>query len=272
VPESSTLTITTVITNYNRRNLVARAIDSAFMELPIHPVIVVDDASQDSSTDYIRKRYAGMIGNGQLKLISLGYNVGVTGAKNSGYEAATSGWVIFLDSDDTYLPNSGSAIQKTLATSSASPIVFFRCKDQTGRFVGSRQGEDFQLDLSTYVRYASFGEALTAINKKLVGSSPPYISALRGYEGLGCCRLIHALGPARMSAVVARFYDTSGADRLSISSGLIRRLPLIADGHCMLVREFGHFMPVHSRLSLLSKALTYYLIGFLYRMIKVIKL
>jgi len=264
--KSSAVTIATVITVYNRRHCIARAIDSALIALPTQRVIVVDDASQDGSAEHVRGLYANASYNGQIKLIELRQNIGVTGAKNCGYEESNEDWVIFLDSDDAYLPDIGPAIEETLATSGASPIVFFRCQDQVGRFVGQRQGEDLQLDLSTYLKYTSFGEALTAVNKKLIGAAPPYLSDLRGYEGLGCCRLIRKFGPARLSAITARVYDTSGADRLSISAGLLRRLPLIARGHWILVREFGTLISSRNYLTLLIKASVYFLIGSLYRL------
>jgi glycosyltransferase involved in cell wall biosynthesis len=265
VTELDNPSIATVITTYNRSYCVARAIDSALAVLPGHRVIVVDDASQDGTADYVRKRFSAAIGNGQLKLIELKQNLGVTGAKNYGYEETGEEWVIFLDSDDTYLPHVGSAIEAVLDSSRTFPIVFFRCQNQAGKFVGQRPGEDLQLDLSEYLKHTSFGEALTAINKRLVGPSPPYVSSLRGYEGLGCCRLIHKFGPARLSAVTARIYDTSGRDRLSISVGFLQRWALIGSGHLILVREFGRTMPLPMRLSLLIKAMGYIFVGSIYR-------
>lgn len=256
--------IVTVITAYNRRHCVGRAIDSAFEVLPGHRVIVVDDASQDGTAYEVRKNYSSAIENSQLKLVELKHNRGVTYAKNCGYEEADEEWVIFLDSDDTYLSHVGSAVEVVLGSSRAFPIVFFRCQDQAGKFVGQRPGEDLQLDLSEYLKHTSFGEALTAINKRLVGSSPPYVSSLRGYEGLGCCRLIQKFGPVRLSKVTARVYDTSGKDRLSISAGLFKRWRLIGSGHLILVREFGRLMPLRMRLFLKIKAIGYILGGSIY--------
>ncbi len=260
--------IATVITTYNRSHCVVRAIASAFSVLPGHRVILVDDASQDGTIEVVRKHFSTAIKTHQLKLVELKQNLGVTGAKNCGYEEAGEDWVIFLDSDDTYLPDVGPAIEAVLASSKSFPIVFFRCQDQAGKFVGQRSGEELQLDLPSYLKYTSYGEALTSINKKLVGGSPPYISSLRGYEGLGCCRLINKFGCARLSSLAARMYDTSGSDRLSISVGLFQRWMLIGSGHFILMREFGAEMSLLMRFSLLIKAMGYILAGSAYRLVR----
>jgi len=263
--------ITTVITCFNRRHCVENAIESAFACLPGQKVVVVDDASKDGSADYVRKVFHSAIAKGDLKLIELEENQGVTGAKNRGYEEACGDWVIFLDSDDAYLTESGTEIQSTLACNFESPIVFFRCRDGVGRLVGERHGENIALDLSTYLTFTSFGEALTAVNRRLTGALPPYISSLRGYEGLGCCRLIRDFGPARLTSVVARIYNTNGADRLSGSTGILNRLPLIAQGHWIYLQEFGRLLSLRKRLSLLAKIAAYYSIGWIYRLIQIIK-
>jgi glycosyltransferase involved in cell wall biosynthesis len=254
----------TVITAYNRRHCVARAIDSVFMSLPGRGVIVVDDASRDGTARYIQNHYKSAIADGSLRLIELKENIGVSGAKNYGYEAASEDWVIFLDSDDSYMPQVGAAIDAALCANAGSPIIFFRCQDQTGAFVGEQQGVELELDLATYLKHTSFGEALTVINKNLVGPSPPYITSLRGYEGLGCARIINKYGSAHLSAITARIYDTSAVDRLSISVGLLQRLRFIGRGHWMLVREFRGSMPLLMSLSFLIKAASYFLLGSLY--------
>lgn len=258
---------TTVITTFNRLHCIEAAINSVLTELPDHEVVIVDDASTDGTAQFVKTRYVQEIAAGVLSIHCLTDNVGVTGAKNVGYEQSRGDWVLFLDSDDYYPRSAGEIIQREVAKSDRCPIVFFRCRTQTGKFVGDHEGKGFLIDLETYLRYTSFGEALTAVNKRLVGSVPPYVASLRGYEGLGCARLLRTYGPGRLSDGVARIYVTNGEDRLSVNKGFILRMPLLAKGHLLMIRDFFDVMRMPQILNLLLKALVYISLGGIYRIL-----
>jgi glycosyltransferase involved in cell wall biosynthesis len=258
---------TTVITSFNRRHCIERAIDSALRELPGHEIIIVDDASSDGTPHFIKERYANEIRQGALILNCLQKNIGVSGAKNIGYECSKSDWIIFLDSDDYYTSDAGKRIDEELKQSADCPVVFFRCITNTGEFVGVHKGNGVMLDLRTYLQHTSYGEALTAVNKKLAGFTPPYIQSLRGYEGIGCARLIYKFGSARLSKAVARVYDTTGKDRLSVNSGFFLRMPLLAKGHFLLISEFVCYLSIQKIFILLAKVAIYFVLGNLYQLL-----
>lgn len=258
---------TTVITSFNRRHCIEQAIDSALRELPDCEVVVIDDASTDGTPQFIRDHYSSEIQKGSLSLHCLPSNIGVSGAKNIGYECAQGDWVIFLDSDDFYEMGAGVLIVEEIYRSTDCPIVFFRCRTHAGEFVGKHEGKSLLLDLDAYLRHTSFGEALTAINKTLTGGSPPYVQSLRGYEGIGCARRICEFGPARLSSAVARIYVTQGDDRLSVSKGFLLRMPLLARGHLLMLREFVRYMSIQQILALLLKAVVYWVFGNSYRVL-----
>ncbi|MDC4205853.1 MAG: glycosyltransferase family 2 protein [Candidatus Manganitrophus sp.] len=268
--ESIPLFLSVVITTYNRAAIVPRAVRSALDELKrvsSYEVIVVDDASTDNTIEVIQEIFSDEIFSGRVKLLRNATNRGVTGSKNEGYLAAGGSWVIFLDSDDTLLQGVGEAMVSTLDIHSERSLVFFRCVDQIGNFVGTRFEKERLLDLETYLKHTSFGEALTAVNKNIV-KREPYIASLRGYEGLGCCRIIECHGAAVLSTVVARCYDLGVGDRLSVSASLFRRMPLLARGHLMLVHEFGERMRWGKVLGYLMKALVYGVAGGVYRCVE----
>ena len=249
----------TVIATYNRSGSIARAVQSAMNELPQGEIVVVDDASTDDTLDRLQRDFSGPLAAGQIRLVALPHNQGVTGAKNAGYAAARGDWVVFLDSDDWYHGGVGANLEAELQAAQMSPIVFFRCVEQGGQFVGHHQGQAFGIDLRCYLEHTSFGEALTAVNKVLVGSEPPYVTSLRGYEGLGCARLIDRYGDAKLSILVARVYDRSGTDRLSRS--LVLRMPLLARGHFMLLKEFWTRMSFKRVAGYVVKLSIYFLVG-----------
>jgi glycosyltransferase involved in cell wall biosynthesis len=257
------MSFTVVITTYNRQHCVVNAVKSALAIKGCEEVIVVDDASFDDTLIILNREFSCAIDAARLILVSNSNNLGVTGAKNVGYSMARCEWVIFLDSDDWFVENIDRQILAEFNLYSNAPIIFFRCTDQNGKFVGVRFEQSQLIDLPTYLQNTSFGEALTAINKKLV-QNEPYVTELRGYEGLGCCRLIAEFGPAVLSSVVARVYDQGGNDRLSINSGMFKRMPLLAKGHWLLLKEFHGSMKNHKIVSYLFKIVIYYVIGNMY--------
>jgi glycosyltransferase involved in cell wall biosynthesis len=225
---------------------------------------VVDDASIDATSELLFQKYFEEISSGRLKIIRLDENRGVTAAKNTGDACANSDWVIFLDSDDEYLAGIGRQLVLELNNEPTAPIVFFRCKTVDGCLIGDSQGIRLSLDLKGYLKHSSHGEALTAINKKLVGSREPYVNELRGYEGIGCARLIRDFGHAVLSNLVARQYDVTGQDRLSSHDAFIRRMPLLAKGHRLMAKEFRNDLSWPQLIMFYVKVLTYSAVGNLY--------
>jgi len=258
--------LSVVITAFNRRGLIKAALDSSVREFGSNPqleILVVDDASTDGTFEYLEQEYEVTIRSGVVKIIRLEANLGVTGAKNSGFMAAQFPWVIFLDSDDQFTFGAGEKILKELAECQSAPIVFFRCIDEKGQPVGHPFETKQFLNLERYLKDSSYGEALVAIQKALV-KEPPYEISLRGYEGLGCCRIIKNYGPAVLSRVQARIYCTGNTDRLSVSKGFFKRMPLLAKGHRILAREFKDHLKVRQRMSLYAKSCIYDLGGRFY--------
>ena len=244
--------IDVVITTFNRRGVVGRAIDSA-LNASVDNVIVVDDASTDGTVKFLADKYRS---NKKVQIHRCKKNIGVTGAKNIGFRLSRSNWVLFLDSDDTVIPSNARLAYEILNREIERPIVFFRCIDQRGEFVGFNRGQQINLNLKCYLANGSYGEALTAINKKLP-IEQPYDERLRGYEGIGCARLIQEYGPALLSAIEFRIYDQSGNDRLSRTQFFSEQTRLLAQGHIMFRNEFKDVMPLWWSIKLRLKTYVY---------------
>lgn len=92
------MTISVVIPAYNAAEYIGRAIDSVLAQTHRpDEIIVVDDGSTDDTTGVV-----GSYGS-EVRLIRQ-ENAGVSVARNTGINAATSEWIVFLDSDDEWLP------------------------------------------------------------------------------------------------------------------------------------------------------------------------
>jgi len=96
--------ISVVIPSYNSAKSLQSAIESvARQTLAPLEVIVVDDASNDSTVDSIRALQS-TFHPGWLKLIELERNVGAASARNFGWDASGGTHIAFLDSDDLWHP------------------------------------------------------------------------------------------------------------------------------------------------------------------------
>lgn len=92
--------VSVIIPTYNRRQLLAEALDSARAQTHTNlEIIVVDDGSTDDTGDYVRGLESGRI------IYVPQEHRGYPGtARNVGLKMATGEYVAFLDSDDVWLP------------------------------------------------------------------------------------------------------------------------------------------------------------------------
>ena len=249
--------ISVVITCFDREELIGFAITSAISEFPDAHIIVVDDFSSDASRERICSDFRNEMKQGQLKLIQRHVNGGVTAAKNTGFRFARSTWVLFLDSDDIFIAGCRDAVIQTLTASETYPAVFFRCFDHLDKPVGGAIIQAQEVNLTDFLIHGSKGEVLTAINKPLIAPTLPYFGSLRGYEGLGICRILERYGVALNSPVFARIYHRNTAGNLSAPLNVIRRARLLSFGHRMLIKRYSGQMPQKTLLAYRLKALIY---------------
>lgn len=263
--------LSVIIPVYNRQDVVTRSIGSAIAclgatELPFE-VIVVDDASTDQSGEQVRRQFPSELDSGQVKLFTMTQNGGVSKARNLGASHAKGHWLMFLDSDDHLIAAARDGIISTLEKHDNCPVVFFRCIDEKGNFIGLPFPEEVMLPPADFAQKATYGEAMTVIRRDTVQKgSVVFDESLIGYEGLSLLRLITKHGPGVLSTVVARVYDCSGQDRLSTFKGIMKRADTLARGHRLLVSEFGQALSSRQALMFKIKAAIYQLMAFAYRL------
>ena len=91
--------VSALITTYNRRKHVFRAIESVLAQtVPVDEIIVIDDGSTDGTSEFLRQRYCERV------RVCRQENQGVGAARRRAVEEARGEWVAFLDSDDEWLP------------------------------------------------------------------------------------------------------------------------------------------------------------------------
>ena len=233
-----------VVTCYNRENIVLDSIRSALDTGG--EVIVVDDASSDNSFFVIKSTFSVQIRVGSLKLIRNKKNLGVTGSKNIGFIAASKDYIGFLDSDDVLTQSSWGLMRAEMLEFSDCGIFFFRCKDQNGQYVGKRIHSSKRIDLRFFLKNTTQGEVFTVINKRVIKKAP-YNAYFRGYEGIGCARILRET-PGLLSKEVVRVYNQQGQDRLSSRNIYTKRRKQIIVGHAIMLRKYGKYMTSMTRL------------------------
>ena len=97
--ESHLMKVSIIITTYNRKGFVKRAIASVlYQDWKDYEVIVVDDGSTDGTRDALS------IFGDRIRYISHPKNKGISSARNTGIKEARYPFIAFLDSDDYWLP------------------------------------------------------------------------------------------------------------------------------------------------------------------------
>src|SRR5215203_2337084 len=91
--------VSLIIPTFNRPHLLPRAVESSFRAGTDVEVIVVDDASKDSTASVC----AGLR---DIKHVRLERNQGVAGARNIGLLESSADFIAFLDDDDQRVPGS----------------------------------------------------------------------------------------------------------------------------------------------------------------------
>lgn len=92
--------VSIIIPTHNREKYIVTAIKSCLIQDEVGQVIVVDDASTDSTPILLTQ-----ITDIRLKVIKLLKKGGASASRNVGIPHVTCEFVSFLDSDDYYLPN-----------------------------------------------------------------------------------------------------------------------------------------------------------------------
>jgi GT2 family glycosyltransferase len=109
-----------IITCHNQAVFIRDAVNSALAQsCKAREVIVVDDASSDSSVEILQA-----FGN-SLRLICAPKNIGANPARNLGASIAGGDYLVFLDGDDLLWPWALSSY-KTVISATQAPIVLSR--------------------------------------------------------------------------------------------------------------------------------------------------
>ena len=102
-------TVSVIISNYNRADLLIRAVKSVLVQShPVLEILVCDDGSTDDSKEKIKS-----LNEPKVKWIDCGRNGRPAIPRNHGIKNSKGNWLAFLDNDDEWFP---SKIEKQLSS------------------------------------------------------------------------------------------------------------------------------------------------------------
>ncbi|MET0377420.1 MAG: glycosyltransferase family 2 protein [Spongiibacteraceae bacterium] len=111
--------VSIVVTAYNGRAWIDRALRSALQQTHANiEVIVVDDASTDGTWDYVQQHYGG-----NVRLLRNETNRGPSASRNRAIDAASGDWFMQLDGDDWIAPNRAEHLLQLAATTRAAIVA-----------------------------------------------------------------------------------------------------------------------------------------------------
>lgn len=115
--------ISVVIPVYNNAISAARAVGSVLRQtMPVHEVILVDDASRPGCVEAIARRLSGCAPSVPIRLQRLAVNGGPGLARHRGAALATGSHVAFLDADDLWHRRKIEEVSRVIAEDGAALI------------------------------------------------------------------------------------------------------------------------------------------------------
>ncbi len=115
-----------IVPAYNAQEFVDNAVGCLLADACIKAVVVVNDGSTDATRECIGRCRDGLPDPERLIVIDQP-NAGVSAARNRGIDAAlqleVGRQIVFLDADDTWFANSGSAVHERFAASPEAALL-----------------------------------------------------------------------------------------------------------------------------------------------------
>ncbi|HCC23254.1 TPA: hypothetical protein DF272_03680 [Candidatus Falkowbacteria bacterium] len=99
--------VSIIIVNWNVREFLLKCLETIFKftENITFEVIIVDNASNDGSTEYLRRQFQPQIQTGQLLIIENRQNLGFAKANNQGLKEAKGEYTLFMNPDMEFTEN-----------------------------------------------------------------------------------------------------------------------------------------------------------------------
>lgn len=156
-----------VIPTYNSQKSIENTLDSCVEQsCPPFEIIIVDDASHDSTTKVVKKWMQIYTAGVHIQLITLSKNSGPSKARNVGWDAATGEYIAFLDADDLFLPEKLEKIVTVLRDKTDIILLGHRARVQDA-IVGATEKLE-KVYLEDFLKRNLFTTPSVVINREIL--------------------------------------------------------------------------------------------------------
>lgn len=229
--------ITVLLTTYNRRPLLARAVDSVLGgSYQNFELIILDDASIDDTQEYAKG-----LSDARIRYERMPRNGGVLRARNRGFDMASGEIVTILDDDDELEPDALETIACEFQRPERSgyDILWFNCRDaESGQVSGSMPLSDGPLPFDIYLCGQISGDFWMAFRAETIAKYR-FDERLKAHESLLWLRMHRSHKAWYSSKVVCRKYREHGGERLCDVDVRMRQLEHTTLAMNQYVMEFG---------------------------------
>src|SRR5690606_38027592 len=159
--------ISVLLTTYNRRELLERAVDSVLNGTYRNfELIILDDASTDDT-----ERYASGLVDERIRYVRMPENGGVLRSRNRGFDMASGEFVVILDDDDVLERDALETIANEFGRLERQEfgILWFNCRNaETGVISGSMPAGEGQIPYDLYLSGKISGDFWMAFRKNVI--------------------------------------------------------------------------------------------------------
>jgi glycosyltransferase involved in cell wall biosynthesis len=116
--------ISVVMLCYNHEEFVAEALDGVLAQTysPLD-IVIVDDCSQDRTADIVAGKLAGLSERRDIRFIRNSRNMGLLGARETGFRAARGAFIVDTCDDDIMLPSMAAEMVDAWRTKDVSLVT-----------------------------------------------------------------------------------------------------------------------------------------------------
>lgn len=128
-----------IMPTYNRTFCICNAIDSLIAQTyKEFEFIIIDDCSTDGTEELIKKTYEKEFKSERFTYIKHKKNSGLNASRNTGLNFAKNDWIVFLDDDNTLLPNYLETYSDAINQNPNCKVFYSQIKDPNGNAVGMK--------------------------------------------------------------------------------------------------------------------------------------
>jgi glycosyltransferase involved in cell wall biosynthesis len=229
--------ISIVLTTYNRRSILPRAVDSVLNgSYSNFEMLILDDASTDGTREYCES-----LTDPRIRYLRQAQNGGVLRSRNRGFAEAKGEIVAILDDDDELTPDALPTVVEEFGKTAAQgvEVIWFDCMDaESGRPSGAMSFMEGPLRFEDYLCGKINGDFWTVFRREaIIGYR--FDERLKAHESLLWLRIHRKHKAWYVPKMLCRKYRQHGLERLSDVDVRVRQLPHTTLAMSEFIKEFG---------------------------------